>query len=259
MLRLERAPRRIVVGGNPVYTELVIDLGARERLVGITDSADNPPEAKGIATIGRSWPLNLERVLQARPDLVLGVVGRFRQKLRRDAKVKVFGGGHKGGYLRSLADIYLLIRQVSRLLYGNERRATKMLRRLKAQIARLEKKVQGLPRRKAAIIYLYKPQGQRIYVERGGGLGDELLRRARGTNVFGTKGPMALSIEQLLVANPSVLFTAPKHVSWVLSHRALRRLAAVRHKRVFGIPASHYTSSRNARVLRQMIKALHHK
>lgn len=63
-------PQRIV-SGSPGNTELLFALGLGERVVGVTDWCDFPPAAKSKARIGSIAPLNIEKVLSLRPDLVL--------------------------------------------------------------------------------------------------------------------------------------------------------------------------------------------
>ena len=257
LIVLEKKPKRIVVGGTPLYTEIVIDLGAKDRLVGITNSSDNPPEAKGIPLVGPSWPLNIEKVLSLRPDLVLCAMAKFRDKLEKDAKMKVFTGGRKHGSLTSLQDIYTLITRLDTLLYGNQKRSQKLLKKLKAKLKALSAKVDKKTTQKVGIFYVPKEQSQRIYVTHSKSPAHELLQMAGGKNVFAEMKGSAASIELLLTKNPDIIITDPKHVSRVYNHRSLKSLKAVKNKKVFGIRASHYTSSRMDKVLKRLIRYLH--
>ncbi len=65
-------PNRIVVAGIPLYTEILIDLGALDRLIAVASSPDNPPEVASLPTVGPSFSPNVEVILSLEPDLVLG-------------------------------------------------------------------------------------------------------------------------------------------------------------------------------------------
>lgn len=67
---LERPPMRIV-SGSPGNTEILFALGLADRIVGVTDWCDYPPAAQEKPKVGDIAPINIERVLALRPDLVL--------------------------------------------------------------------------------------------------------------------------------------------------------------------------------------------
>ncbi|HBT17935.1 MAG TPA: ABC transporter substrate-binding protein, partial [Firmicutes bacterium] len=69
-LTLQRQPERII-SGSPGNTEILFALGLGDRVVGVTDWCDYPPEAKDKPKIGNISPLNLEKVISLRPDLLL--------------------------------------------------------------------------------------------------------------------------------------------------------------------------------------------
>lgn len=67
---LEAEPMRIV-SLAPSNTEIVCALGACDRLVGVTDFDDHPPEVADIEDVVISASVDVERVVGAEPDLVL--------------------------------------------------------------------------------------------------------------------------------------------------------------------------------------------
>src|SRR5487761_198904 len=62
--------RRIVTLA-PNLTEIVYALGAQDRLVGVSNYSDSPPEAKSKPRIGMPMNPNLEAIVAAHPDIVL--------------------------------------------------------------------------------------------------------------------------------------------------------------------------------------------
>jgi iron complex transport system substrate-binding protein len=63
-------PATRVVSLAPNLTEIVFGVGAGDRLVGVSDFSDFPPEAKAIPRVG-GVDMSAERIASLRPDLVL--------------------------------------------------------------------------------------------------------------------------------------------------------------------------------------------
>ncbi|MGH9709529.1 MAG: ABC transporter substrate-binding protein, partial [Candidatus Acidiferrales bacterium] len=60
-----------IVALAPNLTEIVYALGAQDRLVGVSNYSDYPPEAKSMPRIGMPMNPNLEAIVAAHPDIVL--------------------------------------------------------------------------------------------------------------------------------------------------------------------------------------------
>ncbi|MDD3717478.1 MAG: cobalamin-binding protein [Actinomycetota bacterium] len=67
---LEGVPERIV-SASPACTEILFALGLGDRVVGVTDYCDYPPEARSKPSIGTFSSPNTETILAQEPDLVL--------------------------------------------------------------------------------------------------------------------------------------------------------------------------------------------
>ncbi|HEX5038955.1 MAG TPA: ABC transporter substrate-binding protein [Candidatus Limnocylindria bacterium] len=67
---IDGAPRRIV-SLAPSNTEIVCAVGACDRLVGVTDFDDYPPEVADVDDVVIQAQVDVERVVAAEPDLVL--------------------------------------------------------------------------------------------------------------------------------------------------------------------------------------------
>lgn len=60
-----------VVSLAPSMTEMMVDLGAGDMLVGILDGGPRMPELTAVASVGRQGQLELETLLSLNPDLIL--------------------------------------------------------------------------------------------------------------------------------------------------------------------------------------------
>mgnify|MGYP005851043577 FL=1 len=67
---IAREPLRIV-SLSPSNTELMYELGLQDKLVGVDDYSDYPPEARSKEKVGGFSKPNLEKVVSLAPDLVL--------------------------------------------------------------------------------------------------------------------------------------------------------------------------------------------
>lgn len=256
LVQTKHPAKRVIVAGTPLYSEVLIDLGAQDKLVAVVQSPGNPKSLRKLETIGRPWPLNVEKVLAAKPDLVLGTVEPYRRKLEQIGNVPVYSGGSGAGGISSLKQIYELIENVDKLVHHSTARSRRLLQTIKQQLKVVGRGVKP-GKVTAAIIYVPKPQDARIYVTNKKSPAHELLVLAGGVNVFAELKGFGATVEALIKQNPEVIITDPKHVQHVLQHRALQSLRAVKNKRVVGILATRYTSSRLVGAFRLLVKALH--
>ncbi len=73
---IDEPPQRIV-SLAPSNTEIVCALGACERIVGVTDFDDYPPDVADVPRIVIQTQVDLERLVAAEPDLVLAAGNEF--------------------------------------------------------------------------------------------------------------------------------------------------------------------------------------
>ncbi len=71
---IPQEPQRII-STAPSNTEILFDLGLQEKIVGITNYCNFPEETKNIEKIGEISPLNFEKIISLKPDLILAYAG----------------------------------------------------------------------------------------------------------------------------------------------------------------------------------------
>lgn len=69
-VQLDTAPRRIV-SISPAITEVMFLVGAQDKLVGVSDFCNYPPETAKITKVGGMHNINFEQLLSLHPDVVL--------------------------------------------------------------------------------------------------------------------------------------------------------------------------------------------
>ena len=247
-------PERIVVL-LPLYAEILVDLGATDRLVGVASSPNNPPEVVGFPSVGTSFSPSLEAIVALEPDLVLGAWGEVRARLE-ELGLLVLTVGQTGGWITGIPDVLDAIRTVGEAV-GLAPQAEALCGRIAEAIVRIEAVVLPLPRVRVAFLYLSAPDSP-PYVVGAGTPEHELLVRAGGENAFGDlMGYPQVSLEELILRDPDVVLTDPAQLENVLASSFLSGLAAVQSGRVYGIQASWAVSTRVAELLRQVAEALH--
>ena len=250
-ITIPERPERIVVAGTTLYTEILLDIGAGDRIVGVASSPDNPPEVADLPKVGPSYSPSVEAILALGPDLVLGAWGATRDGLEA-AGVRVL----TTGWITGLPDIFKTIRTVG-LAVGSAAEADKLIGRIAEEVVEIESKVLGLPPVRAAFLYMSGPDTP-PYAAGAGSIESELILRAGGTNVFAdVTGFPQVSLEEVVKRDPQVIFTDPAQVENFYGSKVLLGITAVEEKRVYGIKASAVTSTRVAEALAEMARCLH--
>ena len=107
-VELPGPPQRIVCI-SPDMSEVIFTLGAGERVVGVDEFTNYPPETAGIAKIGGITDPSIEKIIGLQPDLVLvirGVPMEVVQSLR-DGGLKVIGKAPK-----TVTDVVGMVRDI---------------------------------------------------------------------------------------------------------------------------------------------------
>ena len=101
-----------VVSLAPSLTDIMLELGAAERLVGVLDGGERPAQLAHLPSLGRLGQLELETLVSLRPDLVLlwpdSIGPAQRQQLQR-LGIPVHVGEPRR--LHELAEEFVLIGQ----------------------------------------------------------------------------------------------------------------------------------------------------
>jgi iron complex transport system substrate-binding protein len=249
---IETAPQRIVAIGA-LYAQVLVDLGAVDRLVGLADSPENPPETEGIPSVGGSFAPSVELIVDLNPDLVLGATDWSGD---RDALEDVGITVLTTPLMTGAGDVLDAIRTIGTAI-GLRDAAAAQVGSLAEAIVRIESAAFGATPRRAAFLYMSEADTP-PYDAGAGTIEGELLYRAGATNAFAdAAGFPQVSLESVLERDPEVIFTSPVQVSFFLDSETLRGVSAVRNDRVFGVEAADATSTKIVELLQALVDALH--
>lgn len=239
----EGNPQRIV-SLAPSNTEILFAIGAGDRVVGVTDYCNYPPEVvekkkKGeLVSIGGYTTINIEKVVSLKPDLVVATYGNGIENIEtlRRMGLTVIAFDPK-----SVEDVMKDIILIG-VATGEKENATKLVQEMLERIEKVRESVKDKPKVRVAYILWYDP----IWVSGKNTFIDEVIRLAGGENVFNFDGWRTVSVEDLIAANPDVIIVSSgsgmgggKDVvyEWVVSDDRLSGIKAVKEGRVYVVDA----------------------
>jgi len=197
------APCPRLLSAAPNVTEICCALGLRDHLVGRTRYCVHPPAVQSVPSIGALNDLNLEVLLEIKPDLIL-VSGSSRAITDR---LTGLGLRHESLPDVTLEDLFTAIGMAGRLT-GRERTARRLADGIRADLDTVAARYAGV--RKARVLLVTDPLPDpptQADVAGPGSFYDDLLRRAGQVNVAEPLGrPFGrLGLEFILQADPDVI------------------------------------------------------
>jgi iron complex transport system substrate-binding protein len=195
---LAKAPNRIV-SLAPSVTEILFAIGVSERIIGVTQFCDYPPEAKAKPKVGASQP-NIESLLALNPDLVIAPRAFIRpdvlDKLDQ-LKITVYILDAK-----TIEDILSHIQTLGRML-DRSAAADELATSMRRRITDVKTRTQALTHRRI----LYVLNSDPLVTVGPGSFIHQLIEMAGGTNVgaaMQTPYPR-LSLEEALRQDPEII------------------------------------------------------
>ena len=198
-VRLEEPPKRLI-GLAPNLTEILYFLGLGDRVVGVTQFSSFPPEAALKPMVGSYVNLNLERIIDLSPDLVIATRdGNERRdvELLEQAGIAVYVVNP-----RNVGDLIETIKDVGSLC-GVTQRAKAQSHKLKSRVDRIVQKTGFLPKPLVFVQIQLKP----IMTVNRNTFHHDLIRLSGGRNMTGDE-PITyprISLEEVIRRKPEVI------------------------------------------------------
>jgi iron complex transport system substrate-binding protein len=192
------ANARRVVTLAPSLSEVVLALGAKDRLVGVT-RFDDDPRVASLPRIGGYNDPQPEAVLAVKPDLLLAEPapsnrGPVEALARLGVPVEAFP-------LTTVSDIEAAIAGIAQLL-GRPERGRALDAELEAARAKAREQAKGKPRVRALLVFGLSP----LVVAGPGSFAGELLEDAGGANAAAGNQPFfRFSAEEAVRSAPEVI------------------------------------------------------
>ncbi len=249
-------PAARIVTLAPHATELVFAAGAGGRVVGVVAGSNYPPAARALPLVGDANTVDLERIVAARPDLVVTWPYTTAAQLAalRARGIAVFTSNP--------ATIDGIAADIERIgvLAGTSDVAAKAAAEFRTTIASI---AAAAPRRAPPLAVFYEIWDPPIFTVGGHHLISEAIALCGGRNVFADLGVAApvVTAEAVIAAKPDVIVAGAddaKPPPWLERWKAWPSLPAVANGRLVTVDANllHRSGPRFAEGVRQLCAAL---
>ncbi|MDD4255945.1 MAG: helical backbone metal receptor [Methanofollis sp.] len=198
MVVITHEPRRIV-SLAPANTEILFALGLGDRVVGVTDYCNYPAGAEEKPKVGGYSTVNIERVVAAKPDLVLAAFGNTEEVVNhlRDLGLTVVAL-NPDSMQGTLRDITLAGEATGRTAEAADLK-TSMQTRIDAVTAAV-----GTTTERPSVMHAvwYDP----IWVSGNATFQNELITLVGGKNAFpDVEGWQIVTLERFITTNPDII------------------------------------------------------
>jgi len=200
-----------VISLAPSNTEMLFALGVGDRIVGVTEYCNYPLEANSINKVAGFNTVNLEKVAQVRPDLILAIRGNDMESLRslRQLGIPVFSFD-----IQNLDQVSSALRRLGALL-GVGNRANTIADSLEDRVRLVRREIKDVPDKPKVMWGFW---GDPIYTAGAKTMIDDVIETAGGKNMGRlAKGAWPqISLETVVQWAPDVIITT--HVPGGVGH-----------------------------------------
>ena len=251
---IEKEPQRIV-SLAPSTTELIYALGAGNKVVGVTDFDNYPPEVKDVPKVGGFKGPNVEAITAQKPDIIFASTLSGKEQMESLEKMGIPVVMLEA---KNIAQIYQSIRIIGQIT-GTEKKGEELIKQMQDKIKEINDKVKDLP--KVSVFYLVSLDGN--WTSGKGTFIDELINLAGGKNVAeDVNGWAQYSVEELVKKNPDVIITSPHagDVKDIKNMAGYKDTNAVKNDKIFVISNDDIISRASNRIvlgLEEIAKFLH--
>ena len=233
LIRLEKPAERII-SLAPSVTELLFAIGAGSQVVGVIEYSDFPPETKTLQVVGRFDLLDIEKIIELEPDLIIGwKSGNPRTSIEQLKRLGL------SVYLVELNDLPSISTQMESLskLAGTTIEAKEAINHFNQTYESLVTQYSN----RESVRTFYQVWESPIITTGGKELMNDIIELCSGENIFNAIDQIApkVSLEAVIIANPEVIIgsgvglTRPE---WLNDWESWPSLKAVSEEHVYFIP-----------------------
>lgn len=230
----EEGGAKRIISLAPHITEILFKIGAGDRLVGTVSYSDYPKAAREIPRVGGYNRLDLETILERRPDLVLGwgsgnSPAELEQLRVLDLPVVVTEP-------RQLGDVADLMERYGQLI-GTEEQARKEAARYRQRLQQLRDKYQH----QSPLTVFYQVWNSPLITVNGEQIISDAVELCGGVNVFAYLDTLSprVSVEAVLEKNAQVIIASGMDESrpeWLDAWVQYPALQAVQSGNLYHVP-----------------------
>ncbi|MDX8359775.1 ABC transporter substrate-binding protein [Cytobacillus sp. IB215316] len=244
---IEEEPQAIV-SLIPSNTEIAFALGLGDKMVGVGDWADYPPEVADIARVGGT-EFNVEKVISLNPDVVLAHASSAHSSTEglqqlRDAGINVVVVNNA----TSFKAVYDSIKMIG-VVTGTEENADKIISDMTEKLNLIKEKSAEIKEADQKVVWIEISQAPDLFTTGKGTFMHEMLEAIGAINAAGDQeGWPQFTEEDAVLLKPDVIvitygYYVDNAVDQVLARDAWQEVPAVKNKLVFDINSNLVTRS----------------
>ncbi len=226
---LPAAAAERVVSLAPSLTDMVLELGAADRLVGLLDGGPRPDSLQALPSVGRYGQVNLEQILALQPDLLLvwpGAVPEAQLQRLKGVGIPLYVADP-----HHLQDISRQLLELGERL-GQAEKGRELAQAFDARVAQLRAQY----RRERPLKVFYQVWDRPLYTVGGRQIISEALEVCGGRNLFADLDLPAPQVgqEAVLARDPPVILAASD--DQLRGWAGMQQLRATRLKQLWVVP-----------------------
>jgi len=228
LVAINGTPQRIV-SLAPSNTEILFALGLGDKVVGVTDWCDYPPEALEREKVGSYDTPDIEKIVALNPDLILVAYGTTMDVINNLVGLGLTVFGIKS---TDLDDVLNDIKTIGEIT-DKELEAYALTSEMASKIEAVTNQTEELEERPRVFYIVWHDP---LWTAGSGTFIHELIEKGGGVNICGNlAGYPIISIEEVIAYNPEVIVTSswPGVYEWAMNETALNVTYARQNDRVY--------------------------
>jgi len=227
----DEAPERII-STAPNVTESMFALEAEDKLVGRTDYCNYPEEASAIDSIGSLTEVNIEKITELEPDVVIAASFFDEENIKKLEEL-----GIKVAVVISQENFegaYENIRNIA-LLANKEEKAEEIIKDMQDKVSFVKSSVESVEPKSVYYVIGHGEYGD--YTATGDTFIGKMLEIAGGENVAKDATGWKFSLEKLIEANPDVVIAEsdPSTMQGLEEANGYKDLTAIKNGNLYGV------------------------
>jgi len=226
LVAINGTPQRII-SLAPSNTETLFALGLGNKVVGVTDYCDYPPEASQKEKVaGYSTP-DIEKIVALTPDLILAAHGLPLDVI---AALENLGLAVFGIKTTDLDDLLNDIKTIGEIT-DKEVEALALTSEMAVRIQAVTNQTEELEQRPSVFYIVWHDP---LWTAGSGTFIDELIEKGGGVNTCqNLTGYTTISIEEVVARNPEIIISSELSFDWALNSTELASTNASQTDRIF--------------------------
>jgi len=226
LVAINGTPQRIV-SLAPSNTEILFALGLGEKVVGVTDWCDYPPEALEKEKVGSYDTPDIEKIVALTPDLILVAYGTTMDVINNLVELGLTVFGIKTTDLDDLLNDIKTIGEIT----DKEVEAYALTSEMESRIQAVTNQTEELEERPRVFYIVWHDPlwtaGSETFIH-------ELIEKGGGVNICqNITGYTTISIEEVVARNPEVIITSEWSFEWAMNETSLNSTDARQNGRIY--------------------------